>query len=154
MERLTLLLFTHIKGGCVVSTSSLQPIWRIQRASLDICVGWFSLERVNPHLEGPLSHDYMQGSENTGSNTTSNLKMSKFKRAFTKSGIGRALNDNDWDSGKGIRHSTEGGMNQEPLVSISPPNPKVPTSTHYTLHNRFFLALHFIAPFILRKMLI
>ena len=81
---------------------------------------------MNRHLEGPLSHDCMQGSENTGSNKTSNLKMSKFKRAFIKGGMGRASDDNDWDSGMGIRHSTEGGTKQEPLVSISPPNPQDP----------------------------
>lgn len=128
--------------------------WHLQRTPPDICVGCLSLERVNRHLECSLAYDRMQGSENTGSNKTSNLKVSKFKRPFIKDGMGRASNDNDWDSGMGIRHSTEGGTKQEPLVSVSPPNPKIITSTHYTLHNRLFLALHLIVPFLLRKTLI
>lgn len=134
--------------------NQLPAVHGISRGHLLTFVLGVSLERANPRLEGPLSHDCMQDSENPGSNKTSNLKMCKFKRAFIKGGVGRASDDNDWDSGMGIRHSTEGGTKQEPLVSISPPNPKILTSTHYTLHNRLLLALQFIVPFLLRKMLI
>lgn len=98
----------HIKGGCAVSTSSLQSC-HLQTTPLDISVGCLSSEQVNPHLEGPPSHDCMQGSENTGSKQTSDLKMPKFKKAFTKGGMERASGDNDRNSGMGIGHSTEEG---------------------------------------------
>lgn len=114
----------------------------LRTTSLDIFVGCLSSEQENPHLEAPLSRDCMQGNENTGSNQTSDLKMSKFKKAFTKGGMERASSDNDWDSGTGIEHSTEEGTKKEPLISISPPNPKILTLTHCTLYNRLSMAFY------------
>lgn len=45
-------------------------------------------------------------------------------------------------------------QNRNLLSQFPPPNPEIITSTHYTLHNRLFLALHLIVPFLLRKTLI
>lgn len=68
--------------------------------------------------------------------------------------MSRASNDNDWNSSMGIRHSmmsvAEGTTKQEPLVQVSPSNPKILVS----MHNRVFLALYVIVPFLLLKMLV
>jgi len=63
--------------------SQLPAVHGISKGHLLTFVLDVSLERVNPHLEGPLSPDCMQSSENAGSNKKSNLK-SKVKRSFSK----------------------------------------------------------------------
>lgn len=67
--------------------------------------------------------------------------------------MSRVSNDNDWNSRMGIRHSTKSvaeGATKQPLVQVSPPNPKILAS----MRCRAFLALYIILPFLLLKMIV